>query len=167
VNLRDIEQAIADEKARIDAAHAAVAEAREALERAEKAQIEATLKAEARIVALEAAAQLFIETHEESPLHKSTPNASVNLRMETQKYSRPRGARPKTKHVGAARIRAVDGSVNAFAVKNGLRPTTVYGWCDSEHAPRKIPDAWAKKLRKPPYSIPLSAWTNGIDTDGE
>jgi hypothetical protein len=79
VNLRDIEQAISDEKSRIDAAHAAVAEAREALERAERAQIEATLKAEARIVALEAAAQLFKET---GVLHSVEQRSTVKRKME-------------------------------------------------------------------------------------
>jgi hypothetical protein len=166
VNLRDIEQAIADEKARIDAAHAAVAEAREALERAERAQIEATLKAEARIVALEAAAQLFVEVHEGEALHNPRKDGNVNLRMHTEKHARPRGQRLKTKSSAAKRIREVDGSIGAFAAKHKVPASTVYGWYAAEFG-RKIPRDWADKLARKPYLIPLEDWPNGVASDGE
>jgi len=157
VNLKDIEQAIRDEKARIDAAHAAVAEAREALERAEKAQIETTLKAEARIVALEAAAQLFVETHEGTALHKRHESARVNDTMETTQQVR--GQKLKSRHPFAKKARELFGSVAACAAELGYEPTTVRSWYATGSAARDVPENVKKRLSKKPYEIPESAWT--------
>lgn len=167
MNIADIRRAIADEKAAIDAAQAAVAEAREALERAERDERETVLRSESRILALETLAERFGEGHAETPLHNPRKNASLNPRMDTEKHARPRGQRLKTKHVGAVRIRKVDGSINAFAVANKLPPTTVYGWFAKGESARQIPAKWADRLEKKPYEIPRSAWTNGILSDGE
>lgn len=159
--LEDFLAAIAVEKDRAQLARKAAAEARDALTNAQAEE----LRAESRIVALEAAARELVHG---SPLHNPRKSASVNLRMDTQKHAgRPRGQKLQTKHVGAARIRKVDGSINAFALKHGEKPTTVYGWYATGSSARKIPERWAEKLTKPPYSIPRSAWINGISTDGE
>lgn len=74
-----------------------------------------------------------------------------------------RGAKLGTKHPGAVAIRRVDGSVARFAAKNRLHATTVRSWYAKGEAAREIPRKWANALAKPPYSIPVTAWRNGID----
>lgn len=73
-----------------------------------------------------------------------------------------RGARLETKHPAALKIRKVDKSIARFADKNGLKDTTVRSWYATGVAAREIPRKYADLLAKPPYSIPLSAWRNGI-----
>jgi hypothetical protein len=158
VNLRDIEQAIADEKARIDAAHAAVAEAREALERAERAQIEATLKAEARIVALEAAAALFEQEHD-SDLHTLRGSAS-NKHMHAAPETTKRMGRPITsKHPLAIWIKA-NGGLDALAAKLKKPASTVRSWYAEPPYGRPCPPEMQAIFEKAPYNIPTRAWKN-------
>lgn len=173
MSLDDIRRAIDDEKAAIDAAHAAVAEAREALEQAqtalteaERAERAAIIRSETRIAALEMAAQSFDGDHGvDSPLHN--PHGNASLKGMHTAAGIP-GVKLKSKNLAAVRIRAVDGSIGAFAKKHKFRSaSTVYSWYAKGGAARKIPERWAAKLEKLPYSIPRSAWPNGIDTDGQ
>jgi len=164
VNLRDIEQAIADEKARIDAAHAAVAEAREALERAEKAQIEATLRAEARIVALEAAAQLFAE----EGLHPKSvrTNIAPNMQPHTEPARRNRRGRPTVaKHPfpQALERHVPPLTLTAWAKKHRVEREVAKSWFASGDGGRRIPREMAEKIEAE-LGVPatLAVWKNGI-----
>jgi hypothetical protein len=78
---------------------------------------------------------------------------------------RARGTRLKSRHIGAVRIKAVDGSIGAFATKYKLKPQTVRSWYATGEAARRIPRSWQKHLSAAPYLIPESAWRNGVTDD--
>jgi hypothetical protein len=105
--------------------------------------------------------ELLEEQHRDSVLQNQHENARIIDTMETD--TAIRGARLGTKHVGAVRIRKVDGSVARFAAKHGLFATTVRSWYATGEAARKIPRKWAEKLADAPYKIPATAWRNGIE----
>jgi hypothetical protein len=154
-------------KARRDLAEAEKAAANIEWLKASIIQLEA-MRDEARRRMTEA--ESIREEHAKGVLHNRHERATVNDTMDTQKHgtkARVPGQRLKTKAIAAVRIRAVDGSVNAFALKHKLPVTTVRSWYATEESARKIPKEWADKLSRKPYSIPTEAWPNGIADEGE
>jgi hypothetical protein len=73
-----------------------------------------------------------------------------------------RGAPLETKHIGAKKMREVDGSIARFAAKHRVAATTVRSWYATGEAAREIPRRFAELLAKPPYSIAVTAWRNGV-----
>jgi hypothetical protein len=104
--------------------------------------------------------ELLALQHRDSVLQNQHSDARIIDTMETN--TAVRGARLGTKHVGATRIREVDGSVARFAAKHGLFATTVRSWYATGEAAREIPRKWADLLAKKPYLVPLASWKNGI-----
>jgi hypothetical protein len=98
---------------------------------------------------------LRLHGQQSEALHNQHESARINT-MDTQTVVR--GARLGTKHPGAVRIRAVDGSIAKFAAKHGLFATTVRSWYATGDAAREIPRRWADLLAKDPYKIPRSTW---------
>jgi hypothetical protein len=114
------------------------------------------------IEAQQALISAVIEEHRDTVLHNRHGRAIEIDTMDTTTTTR--GPKLETSHVGAKRIRKVDGSISAFARKHGLHRTTVRSWYATEgDAARRIPRKWANLLAKPPYEIPEIAWRNGIE----
>ena len=105
--------------------------------------------------------QLLELQHRDEVLQNQHDTARIIDTMETD--TAVRGARLGTKHVGAVRIRKVDGSVARFAAKHDLFATTVRSWYATGEAARRIPRRWVDLLAKSPYKVPESAWRNGIE----
>lgn len=103
----------------------------------------------------------LLALHQEELLHNQHESAKLIDTMNA--IVQVRGQRLGTKHVGAVRMRRVDGSIARFAKKHGYRPTSVRSWYASGEAARKIPRFMADRLALPPYKIPTSAWVNGIE----
>lgn len=101
------------------------------------------------------------ETHRNEVLHNQHSDAKLIDTMDAE-TSATRGARLETKHPGAKRIREVDGSIARFAAKHKAHATTVRSWYATGEAAREIPRRFADLLAKPPYSIPLTVWRNGV-----
>lgn len=103
----------------------------------------------------------LVEEHRNESLHNAHSSARIIDTMDAETTT-TRGARLETKHPGAKKIREVDGSIAKFAAKHRTHATTVRSWYATGEAAREIPRRWADLLAKPPYSIPVSVWRNGI-----
>lgn len=118
---------------------------------------------DANLAALQRAQAELIEAvreeHRDSLLHNAHSGATINT-MDTQ--NAVRGAPLETKHPGAKKIRAVDGSIARFAAKHRIAATTVRSWYATGDAAREIPRRFSDLLAEPPYEIPRSVWRNGI-----
>jgi hypothetical protein len=156
LTLEELQQAIADERARIEQAQGAIREANEDI-----------FRAEARIVALEAAANLFEHEHD-SDLHTPRGSASnKHMPALAHKTTTPkRMGRPfKTNHPLAAWI-AKNGTAEALAeklaakTKEDCSASAVRSWYLPSPHGRPCPEVFQAILEKAPYNIPRSAWRN-------
>lgn len=103
----------------------------------------------------------LLKLHENELLHNQHSSATTIDTMNA--VAQVPGQRLGTKHVGAVKMRKIDGSVAKFAAKHGYRSTTVRSWYASGDAARKIPRFMADRLSLAPYRIPTSSWVNGIE----
>jgi hypothetical protein len=122
---------------------------------AEDAALEALLRAQREL--LEAVVDY---EHRKEVLHNQHSGAKLIDTMDAE--TAVRGARLETKHPAALKIRKVNGSIARFADKHGLESTTVRSWYATGTAARKIPKKYMELLAKPPYSIAVTAWRNGV-----
>jgi hypothetical protein len=121
---------------------------------AEDAALAALLKAQREL--LEAVG----EFHRNEVLHNPHRSSKIIDTMDAE--TAVRGAPLETKHIGAKKMREVDGSIARFAAKHRVAATTVRSWYATGEAAREIPRRFAELLAKPPYSIAVTAWRNGV-----
>ncbi len=137
-----------------------VSKARREADRAAAKAAEAQRKLDILLKAQSELIGALVEEHRNEVLHNPHSSSKIIDTMDAE--TSVRGARLGTKHPAALKIRKIDKSIARFADKHGLESTTVRSWYATGVAARKIPKKYVDILSKPPYSIPVTVWRNGV-----